>query len=290
MAIPIPECPVCHKPTSLAGNQRYCSACGWNTAGAMAAARSSLFMLPLGVLMFVGFASFLIVKWHFRNKYQIAIFCIVPALAILINYISLRRSLGKLQALPEAARASAAMSATANAKASMTAAAIEPSAEDQMLLRASRPREIRMSAIGKVGVVGAVLMALGFAAAIAFRVHAVWARTESFARFHTGDWILLGFAVLLLLMPYGIWRAQVKECGLLENGEVAIARVTRQWRDDKNSYIECEYQDFMGQTRKCIGSDNSRKLYQGMTVPVFYDRENPRRQVAYCSTLHKVVV
>jgi len=28
---------------------------------------------------------------------------------------------------------------------------------------------------------------------------------------------------------------------------------------------------------------------QGMTVPVFYDRENPSRQVAYCSTLHEVV-
>jgi hypothetical protein len=27
-----------------------------------------------------------------------------------------------------------------------------------------------------------------------------------------------------------------------------------------------------------------------MTVPVFYDQDNPKRQVAYCSTLHEIVI
>jgi hypothetical protein len=289
MANSVPNCPLCHKPTSLAYNQRYCPACGWNVEGAIGGIRSSLFMMPFGMLMFAGFIAFMIFRMHFRNKYQIAIFCIVPVVGILANYISIKRAMVRLQALPQTVRTTAKPDLAAERSGSATTE-IAPSASDSTLLRTSRPREIRMSASGKFGLTAAVLMALGFAVAIAFRAHAVWARTESFVRFHQGDWMLLGFAVLLLLVPYGIWRGQVKECDLLENGEIAIARVTRQWTDDKSASIECEYQDYTGQTRKYIGADNSGKLYQGMTVPVFYDRENPSRQVAYCSTLHEIVV
>jgi hypothetical protein len=70
---------------------------------------------------------------------------------------------------------------------------------------------------------------------------------------------------------------------------VALAKVTRQWSDRNSSSIECEFKDFSGQVHKMIAADNTRKLFESMAVPVFYDRENPTRQIAYCATLHEIV-
>jgi hypothetical protein len=148
-----------------------------------------------------------------------------------------------------------------------------------------------MSWQGKFGILMGSLMALGFAAVIGLQLYAKWVPRQSFVRFQTGDWFMAAIGALLLLVPYGIWRGQKTECDLLENGEVALAKVTRQWTGDKNSSsIECEYKDFSGQVHKLIATDNTRNLLQSMSVPVFYARDNPKRQVAYCATLHEVVV
>ena len=82
-------------------------------------------------------------------------------------------------------------------------------------------------------------------------VYTVWAHKQSFAVFTPGDWLIAAIVVLLLLLPYGMWRQQVRECDLLENGEVALATVIREWRGDKDqSSVEYEFKDFQGQTRK----------------------------------------
>ena len=39
-----------------------------------------------------------------------------------------------------------------------------------------------------------------------------------------------------------------------------------------------------------IGTDYTQKLEEGMLVPVFYDRENPNRQVPACGTFHEVIL
>src|SRR5579863_432815 len=66
-------------------------------------------------------------------------------------------------------------------------------------------------------------------------------------------------------------------------------RCGRQWNDKDNASIEYEFKDFTGELQRQMGNDTTRKLYEGMTVPVFYDRENPKRQIPYCATLHEVV-
>jgi hypothetical protein len=53
--------------------------------------------------------------------------------------------------------------------------------------------------------------------------------------------------------------------------------------------VEYEFSDYQGQTRKGLGFDYTEKLYEGMSVAVFYDRDNPKRQIAYCSTMHEIV-
>jgi hypothetical protein len=294
----LPQCPDCHAVTKLAGNQRYCPSCGWNRDAAMAALRGNLKMMPFGVAVFAGFVAFMVRGWHFRDPMQIVIFCGVPAFGMLVNYIYARKNLATLEAMPApAARPRSASDDSAfraSAREAGADADLAPSAEAtakyQALLRASRPREIRMSSQGKFGVIAGLLMSLGFAAAIGFHLYTKWVPRESFVRFQTGDWAMAGFGALLLLLPFGIWRGQKTECDLLENGEVALAKVTRQWSGNKNSSsIECEFKDFSGQVHKVIAPDNTRNLYQSMSVPVFYDRDNPTRQVAYCATLHEIV-
>jgi hypothetical protein len=293
-----PQCPNCHGATRLAGNQRYCPSCGWNRDAAIATLRGNLKMMPFGVVVFAGFVAFVVRGWHFRNPMQIAIFCGAPAIGILVNYIYARKNLVTLEAMPApATRPRAASDDSASGASTREAGAdadlepsVEASAQYQALMRTSRPRQIRMSSQGKFGVIAGLLMSLGFAAVIGMHLYTKWVPRQSFARFEPSEWAMAGFAALLLLLPFGIWRGQKTECVLLENGEVALAKVTRQWTGNKNSSsIECEFKDSSGQVHKAIAVDNSRKLLQSMSVPVFYDRENPTRQVAYCATLHEIV-
>jgi hypothetical protein len=263
----------------------------------MAALRGNLKMMPFGVVVFAGFVAFMVRGWHFRNPIQIAIFAGVPAFGILLNYIYARKNLATLEAMPPPATrpreasddsASSASGREAGANTDLEPS-VEASAKYQALLRTSCPREIRMSSQGKFGVIAGLLMSLGFAAVIGMHLYTKWALRQSFVRFQPSDWFMAGFAALMLLLPFGIWRGQKTECDLLENGEVALAKVTRQWTNRNSSSIECEFKDSSGQVHKAIAVDNSRKLLQSMSVPVFYDRENPTRQVAYCATLHEVV-
>jgi hypothetical protein len=291
----LPQCPNCHAALLLAGNQRYCPSCGWNRQGAIAALRGNLRMIPLGILMFAGMAAFFIFRWHFRNPIQIAIFTVGPAFGILLQYILARRSLAKLEATPvSATRPAAAGAELTGGRSDSTDGNIEPTAEEsakyQALLRSSRPREVRMSSRGYFGIIAGSIFGVGMAVSFGLHSYSLWARSQSFARFHGSDWVVAMLGVLLMLVPFGMWSGQKKEVDLLENGEVTLGKVTRQWSNKDGSFIECNFTDWSGQTHKLLATDTTRKLYSGMAVPMFYDRENPRRALAYCATLHEVVI
>jgi len=290
-----PPCPLCHGATRFAGNKPYCPNCGWNRDAAIANVRSTAAAGPIGILMMAGFVFFMIRYLHFRNPYQIAIFIVFPTVGMLINYFASRRTRARLQSLSEPMMRAATMPsnsfAPSAAAAGKSAAVIEPSAQQQALLRTSRPREIRMSTRGRVSLSVALLAVLGFAAMFGVHLYAVWAAKLSFAVFTTGDWVITGIVALLLLLPFAMWRSQVRECDLLENGEVALATVVGQWKGDKgSSSIQYEFKDYQGQTRKGSGFDYTEKLFEGMPVAVFYDRDNPKRQIPACATYHEVVI
>jgi hypothetical protein len=292
-----PPCPVCHGATRIGGNKPYCPNCGWNRDAALADVRGTLVMLPFGLFLMASFAFFMIRFWHFRNPFQIAIFTVFPAIAILINYVVSRRSLATLQSLPVPAMRAAtvpynsfAPSVSAGLAASSNAV-VEPSAQQQALLKTSRPREIRMSTRGRFSLSVAFVGVMGFAAIFGVHLYTIWQRKLSVAAFTPGDWVIAAIVAFMLLLPFAMWRSQVRECDLLENGEVALATVVRQWKGDKgSSSVEYEFKDFQGETRKGMGFDYTEKLFEGMPVAVFYDRDNPKRQIPACATYHEVVV
>src|SRR5208282_2197005 len=169
-------------------------------------------------------------------------------------------------------------------------AVVEPSPQQQALLRTSRPREIRMSTRGRFSLSLALVGVLFFAAIFGVHLYTIWQRKLSVALFTPGDWVIAAIVALLLFLPYTMWRSQVRECDSLENGEVALATVVRQCKGDKgSSSVEYEFKDFQDQTRKGMGFDYTEKLFEGMPVAVFYDRDNPKRQIASCATYHEVV-
>jgi hypothetical protein len=289
----LPACPVCHGATRFGGNKPYCPKCGWNRDAAIANVRGGLAMLPVGILMMAGFVFFMVHFWHFRAAGQIAIFALVPIFGVLINYVVLKRNLATLQALPAPAMtadsAFGALAAQPSAFAADSRVAVGPSAQDQALLRTSRPREIRMAKGGRFKLVFVILVVSLFLSIFASHVYVTWARTLSFAAFATKDWVITAITALLLLLPFGMWRSQARECDLLENGEITLGKVVRQWSDRGNSSIEYEFQDYQGAAHKGIGQDFTSKLFENMPVVVFYNRDNPKQQISACSTFHEIV-
>lgn len=288
----VPECPVCHKRASLEGQQLYCANCGWNRDTAISELRRSIKMMPVGIVMFGFFFLFLFLVWRFRNPVQLAILGGGPAFGILFTYFYVKRRIAKIEASAVNVTSPVIRSADSSGSASeesRATAATEFDREYQALTSRSRPRRIRMAKRGHLHVALSLLAVLVFATVLGVYLHSVWARSLSFAGFGGRDWLMVGLTASILLLPYGVWRSQVRECDLLENGEIAIGHVTRQWFDEGNSSVEYEFKDFLGQSHKGLGHDYTKNLYKDMPVPVFYDMNNPKRQIAYCSTLHEVV-
>lgn len=246
------------------------------------------------MVMMAGFFLFMIRFWRFRNPYQIAILLCVPLIGILVNYVVMKRSLKKLQALRVAtAQANPPAAETMNAGATSIAAfksdvAFEPSAQDQALLKTSPPREIRMATRGRISMAVMTVVFVIVATILAVHLCGDWARTHSSAAFTTKDWGMTGGIILLLLFTFSAWRSQSRECELLESGQVAMGKVLRQWENRGDSSIRYEFSDYQAQTHGGTGFDYTKTLFEGMPVPIFYDRDNPKRNVAYCATLHEI--
>lgn len=143
--------------------------------------------MPVGAVMMGGFFFLMIHFLHLRNLHQIAIFCGVFAIGILVNYIVAKRALSRLKALPtpvtrpgaEAVRSQGADGLVSGGASAVgePEAAIEPTAEDKALLRTSRPREIRMATRGKLSVAATALVAVIFGTALGAHLYGEWART-----------------------------------------------------------------------------------------------------------------
>jgi hypothetical protein len=282
------ECPLCHAPASSAGKLRYCAQCGWQRKETEAQLRLNLKMVPIAfaamalLLLFLFFRSD---AWT-QNPWLIAFFLSFPLIALAVSYAVTRRNLKILLAQPPPVAQAGGGSATSGAGAPVTA--LIPQYE--ALLRTSPPRSLRMSRRGKFNLTLTLFVLFAFAGVILIQLYRAWATAHSFSGFQIREWGLAGFAVILLLMLVSQWRAMDRERDLLTNGEVVAARITQKFGSRNASAIKYEFEDFSGQKHSNTGTDYTQKLEEGMSVPVFYDRENPNRQVPACGTFHEVIL
>jgi hypothetical protein len=267
---------------------RYCAQCGWQKKQTEAQLRMNLRVMPLVAFVIVLLAVFTIFQGQGRVRKPSwdALFFIFPVLPFAVSYALTRRNLQILLAQPPPSVTPGG--ATAGSGMEATAPALRPQYE--ALLKTTPPRTLRLSMRGKFNVTLVMVVVAIFGAIIGVRLYRAWAQTHSFAAFQFGEWGLAGFGLFLLLMLVMQWRALDRERDLLTNGEVAAGRIVQKINTRPAYAIKYEYQDFAGQTHSGGGVDYTQKLTEGMTVPVFYDRENPNRQVVACGAFHEVVL
>ncbi len=276
---------MCHAPTVRAGKLRYCVQCGWQKDQTEKQLRLNLKMVPIafGVMTLILLALFVRSGARTQNGWLIAFFLTFPLIALVVSYAVTNRNLKILLAQPPPT-ASAAVAAEVG-----TAARAELSPQYQALLKTLPPRRLRMSRRGKFNLSLTLIVLLIFVGIMAVQLYRAWVVAHSFAEFRFREWGMAGFAVLLLLMLVWQWRVVDRERDLLVNGEVTAARITEKFGSRNASAIKYEFEDFAGHKQVKIGTDYTQRLEVGMNVPVFYDRENPNRQVPACGTFHEVI-
>ena len=287
-------CPVCHQKAAYAGNTAYCPHCGWNRDTAVAAMKMSINAIPIGIFMFGAMAAFVYWAMKFNRAPQLMLFMLFPIAVIPFNYFWYKSKIAKLRAMQFPASGqpvpSNSVSAWSAASSSSPATGFAPSARDEFLLRTPAPRQIRMSKGGRVNVWVAGFGLAAFLVPFAVNLYRQWTLYHSFANVRGLGWGIT-LECVIAFAGYGVWRGQVRECDLLEHGEAVMGHVTRQWTDNKNnSSITYEFTDFLGSLHRGSVLDRTNQLFAGMPLVVFYDRDNPKRQIAYCSTLHEVIL
>jgi hypothetical protein len=162
-------------------------------------------------------------------------------------------------------------------------------AMSRVLAELPRPRRVRMGHRGKmiaIIVSTALLASLGiFAASIS--------ATSEVAGRDTGPPQYLVFVLpiitIMVVVPVML-RTITQQRFLLAEGEIATAHVTKCWIARYGPNIRYEFTTPLGEHFSRIAADGTRQIAVGMNVPIFYDRQNPKKQLALCASLYEVVL
>ncbi len=92
--------------------------------------------------------------------------------------------------------------------------------------------------------------------------------------------------VVVLVMLRTIQQQKI----LLAEGEIAIARVTKRWIARNGPNVRYEFTTPLGEHFSRSAADVSRQLSVGMNVPIFYDSQRPKKQLALCASFYEVVL
>ena len=153
----------------------------------------------------------------------------------------------------------------------------------RLLPELHRPRSIRMSRKGKWN----VLIAIG----VPLLLFAV----EAYDQHHrptpgmTLEALLKLNGVIGVLLVGIFWlRPYLKHKPLISEGEIAIGRITRV-DSGRLIWVHYEFDTPSGERVTRMGTTFRIDLCPGVRVPIFYDRENPKKQVALCASFFEVV-
>jgi len=276
---------MCQAPQVRAGKLRYCARCGWQKDQTEKQLRLNLKMMPIAFAATTLILVLLFARSGARtqNGWLIAFFLSFPLIALLAAYAVMRRNLKILLVQPAP---TPGVAQAAKSRAEQTA---EISPRYQAALQSAPPRRLRLSPRGKFNLWLTLIVLLSFAGIMGVQLFRAWAAARSLALFGVREWGMAGFALLMLLLLVWQWRAVDRERDLLTNGEVAPAKILEKLGSRSASAIKYEFADLTGERHVKIGTDYTQRLEVGMSVPVFYDRGNPDRQVPACGAFHEVV-
>ncbi len=163
----------------------------------------------------------------------------------------------------------------------------------EYLFSLSKPRRVRVNAVTQI-IIGSLPIASVFLIYSGVQsVHGLRQINTQASIFYP---VLQGFvfpAVLIAISGAIFWKVR-RDKALLRDGDLAIGVVTHQklvavsggrGGRRKQSRIRYRFKDPAGQLFQGTGTDSSKTLQVNMTVPVFYNAENPEKNVSICTAV-----
>ncbi|HUE44326.1 MAG TPA: hypothetical protein VMP12_12195 [Candidatus Sulfotelmatobacter sp.] len=159
------------------------------------------------------------------------------------------------------------------------------------LLMLRRPRTIRMRTSIRIFATVYVFVL----ASVGYAVFLVAERGAVKTSFNNALPNLIPFAMFGLIwtvIAATMFRSILRDRSLLSDGEIAMATVVSQsfaGGESRDSRIAYEFKDAAGRTFSGKATDRTRKLFEEMRTPVFYDQANPEKNVALAGATYDVV-
>lgn len=284
--MPKVNCPHCGLPAVRAGlinaYKFYCARCGWNHEVVERELSSAIKVSSVLVALGVVFA----VVVRFKNPSGSMAWAILLAFSGLPMYYALSallqvRKLRNMSFQPaiDQSRAFGILEMSSSGVASKTIVFEEKEFPDLVAL--PRPRKLKTTWKGRFYF--AFVLAVVSLCTI-YGLPALWSEFKGPNFLFAKHWPL----IVLPLFIYGnslvFFRNRFRERKLLTNGELASGYVTAQHNGQYMQSIQYCFKLADGKliTGRC--NDASRSLFEGMTVPVFYDADNPARSIPlHCS-------
>jgi hypothetical protein len=264
------SCPTCRVPAALARDTAYCLKCGWNRS----AARRQIVFGAFWAAAYLAIGAYILSGGLGGFGWTVsAVFLVLMAFTIK-NIFTLwsdwkvlcssnRRTFGEIRfevdtPVPQYGQTSLIDS----------------------IGKLPRPRAVRFtedakSSIWVYGIVGALMASLfGFG---------TMRNMDAIRQIEQQGLVVLMMLAIVVLPILAVLLRFRRDKRLVSDGELGVARVTRQWfLRFKGTHSNVSYA-FEPESNKIIkGSfqDNSKSIFPGMEIIVYYDRDRPRKHVA----------
>ncbi len=279
------KCPECGAIAQMAMSTPYCAKCGWNREGAIHRLERFGWFLPALIVIFDGIGIFGagFAKHDWPSAILIAL---LPTLLLGFVYAGVKQGLTKLRT-PASPSSMTVSSGTVDATA-QSAAAAEKSEQYEFLISLPPPRPVQLGHRGKRVLTLLLAFAVGMEAFLLWSFYGVWDRSAMIPNSRGLEILLICFMVLVAALPFFVRRGIVRDRDLMENGALAMGRITTQKNVKNASLITYEFRDASDRILTGSGNDLSRSFYPEMTVPVFYDADNPKRNLAACASFFEI--
>lgn len=153
-----------------------------------------------------------------------------------------------------------------------------------------RPRPVRMNTRGKT-MAGIVSIAL-LTTLAAYAAAEIAMRRNAAGSYSGPSQFPVYVLSIIFILVFGVVMMNVigRQKRLLVEGEMSMARVVDRVLARNGPNIRYEFTTPLGEHLSGGAQDSSRKLSIGMYVPVFYDAQNPKKQLALCASFYEVVL
>ena len=282
------NCPQCGSPAErvglIDGYKCYCSRCGWNHEILQGELSSAIKVSLILVAVLVAIAVVLRVRNPNEDWTRAGISLTISGLPIYYA-LSAFRQLRKLRGLSfqpatDHSPTFIVSETVSSGGPSRTIAFKEK--EFPELAALPRPRKLKMTWKGRFYVVFALVVLC------LFTVYGLPAFWSEFNNSHRRAWSLVAAVVVIYGYSLAFFRNRLRERRLLANGELASGYVTAQSNARYTQSIQYCFKLPGGRLAFGRCNDASRSLYEGMTVPVFYDADKPTRSIPLDCSLIRI--